>query len=236
MKKICRRNAVALCALPFIGCSIQPLGPLRSSTINDQVTLHLMLPPHIGKSWTYKVINHYNGYVLDTICETVTELEPVIRISRESSTRGKLDDEIQNGWGFIKQEPTWEMLQIYENAVPVWPQNLSLGIKDRYSTHYFANQGSFRYWISFISSVSSFERLELEIGTFDTIKIDKLIRLGHPDTTRTNLIRRETLWLAPSMGRWVVKETNGSYVVPVRRPYEGREDHLRWVLTSYSST
>ena len=53
--------------------------------------------------------------------------------------------------------------------------------------------------------------------------------------TRLDTLRRETLWLAPEVGRWVARETNGEFRIAGRRgSWTGREDHFRWQLESWT--
>lgn len=228
-----RRLLLVSLSLPLLGCTISPLSNLTTSELPASTVWPYIRPPQKGQSWTYKVLNFYNSLELDVVRETVAEVDTIIRLDRYSSQHGILASEIQSTWGRIKQEPTWENVNTYESPLPLWPQVFSLGAKDRVDTYYLADSSSFQYWISLHSQISSFERLELDSGTFDTIRVDKFIRLSHPNPTRLNLVRTEKLWLAPEIGRWVVRETNGIFMTSGRRQSEGREDHLRWELTNW---
>jgi hypothetical protein len=48
-------------------------------------------------------------------------------------------------------------------------------------------------------------------------------------------VRQETLWFAPEVGRWVARESTGSYYLDdslVDQPYN--ESGFRWVLLEWS--
>ena len=89
-------------------------------------------------------------------------------------------------------------------------------------------------WIQVHSRATAAERVTVGAGTFDTLRIDKIIRLNHQDSSRAQYLRRDSLWLAPELGRWVARETNGEYWVANRKPALYREDHLRWELESWA--
>jgi len=48
-----------------------------------------------------------------------------------------------------------------------------------------------------------------------------------------NCIRKETIWFAPSIGRWVARESSGSYMIQGQLGMPNLEDSLQWQLTSY---
>jgi len=234
MNNITRRNLLALLALPA-GCSLQPLAPLKVSPANLQTPLPQVRLPAMGQSWTYTQLNYYNGNVLDTLKETVSAISPsaAITVQRQSANTGTLPDEIQTRWGQVKQDPSWDLLQTYETPMPLWLEPLQTGASQSIDTHYTVGTSSFRYWISAQIQVMGRETVALPIGSFQTIRIEKYIRQTHYDSGKLFLQRRETLWLAPEIGRWVVRETDGSFRRSGKKLDEGREDHFRWELTAW---
>jgi hypothetical protein len=229
-----RRSLLALLALPT-GCAIQYLPPLAVSKTNRVGPLGTLRAPATGQSWTYNKFNFYNSQLLDTVKEEVVSVNGGIRISRRSKNNMDLGDEFQSVWGQVKQDPYWDFLQTYETALPLWLNNLSVGQTQSTDTHYQSGTSSFRYWISAKTTVTAWETVALSSGTFETVRIEKFIRLNHPDFSRFDNVRRETLWLAPEIGRWVARETNGEFRIPDSRgARSGREDHFRWQLESWS--
>ena len=232
-KLITRRNLLALLALPA-GCSLQPLAPLQVRPGNLQTPMRPVRPPTMGQSWTYRLLNFYNGNLLGTLKEEISAVGPSITVQRHSANTGPLADEIHTRWGQVQQDPSWDLLQIYETPMPLWLEPLQTGASLSVDTHYTTGASSFRYWIQARIQVMGRETVELPIGSFQTIRIEKLIRQTHYDSSRLFLVRRETLWLAPEIGRWVVRETDGTYRRSGRKFDEGREDHFRWELTAWA--
>jgi hypothetical protein len=229
-----RRSLLALLALPT-GCAIQYLPPLASSQLSRGASVGAIRPPALGQSWTYQKLNFYDSQRLDTVKEEVVDLAGGIRISRRSHNNLDLGDELQPAWGQVTQDPYWDFLQTYEAPMPLWLDNFAIGTSQSSSTHYRSGTSSFRYWISARTTVAAWEKLVLPSGTFDTVRIEKIIRLNHPDITRLDTLRRDTLWLAPEIGRWVARETNGEYSVADRRGgWRGQEDHFRWQLDRWT--
>jgi hypothetical protein len=229
-----RRSLLALLALPT-GCAIQYLAPLTTTPLRSGASLGAIRPPALGQSWTYQKFNFYNSQLLGTVKEEVVDTSGGIRISRRSLDNLDLGDEFQPVWGQVKEDPYWDNLQTYEAPLPLWLDNFAVGTSQSNSTHYRSGTSSFRYWISVRTAVLGWERLVLPIGSFDVVRIEKLIRLNHPDITRLDTLRRDTLWLAPEMGRWVARETNGEFRIASKRAgWTGREDHFRWQLENWT--
>jgi hypothetical protein len=229
-----RRSLLALLALPT-GCAIQYLPPLASAKLSGAGPVGPPRAPAIGQSWTYQKLNFYNSQRLDTVKEEVVGMSGGIRISRRSQDKPDLADEVQPVWGQVTQDPYWDSLQTYEAPLPLWLDNFAVGTSQSNTTHYRSGSSSFRYWISARTTVVGWEKLVLPSGSFETVRIEKIIRLNHPDITRLDTLRRDTLWLAPEIGRWAARETNGEFRIADRRGgWTGREDHFRWQLESWT--
>lgn len=229
-----RRSLLALLALPT-GCAIPYLPPLDATPLAHGASLGRVRPPALGQRWTYQQFNVYNSQHLDTVTEEVVSLEGGIRIRRQSERQRAVDDEWQPTWGQVRQDPYWDALQTYETPLPLWLDDFTIGSSRTHHTHYRSGGASFRYWINARTTVAGWERLVLPSGTFQTVRIEKLIRLQHPDMTRLDSLRRDTLWLAPDTGRWVARETNGEFRLDGDRfgHWSGREDHFRWQLQGW---
>lgn len=229
-----RRSLLALLALPT-GCAIQYLAPLATTPLRSGASVGAIRPPALGQSWTYQKFNFYNSQLLDTVKEELVSLDGGVRISRRSQKNLDLGDELQPVWGQVKQDPYWDSLQTYEAPLPLWLDNFAIGTSQSNTTHYRSGSASFRYWISVKTTVVGWETLVLPSGTFETVCIEKLIRLTHPDISRLDTLRRDTLWFAPDIGRWAARETDGDFRIPDRRhSWTGREDHFRWQLQSWT--
>ncbi len=234
MHHLSRRTPLTWLALPAAGCSLQPLAPLTGRPVAYDTPTAPVRPPAIGQHWQYSVFNVYNSQEIDRVRETITALTPQIVIERHSARNGTLAAEIQPSWGLVTQDPVWDTLQTYEAPLPAWPSSLQIEAREQLDTHYRPGTSSFRCWISVHSQVTAREQVRLTSGVFDCWRVDKHIRLTHADSTRLNFIRTDTLWLAPRIGRWVARQTNGEYWTAGHRPTQWREDHLRWELQSWA--
>lgn len=228
-----RHACLSLLALPA-ACSIVPLPGLRRSALPASTPMPAVRPPAAGQTWSYRVLNAYNSEVRDLVQETVATIGPQITIERQSPRLGALPAETQAPWGQVQQDPSWDMVQTYDMPLPLWLQPLAVGTTWAADTHYHAGTSSFRNWISVQMRVAAIEQVQLASGTFNTYRIEKFIRLTHYDSSRSQCTRTDTLWLAPEVGRWVARETNGEYWRQGRRPTQYREDHLRWELESWT--
>ncbi len=225
-----RRTLLGLAALPLAGCSIQPLKPLPRLTLGPQARLPAWRDPVVGQSWTYQVLNMYNGERVDTVQETVAAVSPQPVLHRRSARHGDLPEEVQSRWGQILQDPAWDRVQRYRQALPLWPEGFQTGSHTSVHTRYQPAGASYDLWIAVQARVVGLERIEVAGVSHDTVRIQRLIRLEHEDSGRLNYTRSDTLWVSPRTGRWVVRETNGEYWRAAQRPFQIREDHHRWVL------
>jgi hypothetical protein len=233
MPNLNRRSLLAMLVMPA-GCAIQSLPPLKAQRITPNTTDTQVRLPQIGQFWIYKKFNFYNSALLETVKEEITQIDRDILIHRHSDKTGALPSERHGLWGQVKQDPYWDTLQTYDTPLPAWPSHLTVETSQTISTHYRSDNGSFKYWINTSTTVTNWERITLACGTFDTVRIDTFIRLNHPDISRTNCVRRNTIWLAPALGRWVARETTGEYVFShTRHANIGKEDYFRWELDSW---
>lgn len=227
-----RRTLLCMAALPLAACSIQRLPPLSRQTMDSQAGLPGWRAPLLGQQWTYRVLNIYNSEEVDRVEETVTSLEPHIVLRRRSERHGDLPDEIQSRWGQILQDPAWDRTQVYQQALPLWPDTLQPDRVSSLHTRYRPLGASYSQWIAVQARVAGFERIALGERVWATARVERLIRLDHEDTSRTQYQRHDTLWLSPPIGRWVVRETRGEYWRGGTRPAHYREDHFRWLLVN----
>lgn len=229
-----RKLSLALLALPA-GCAYQPLAGLRTETAAAPAQPVGLRSPAPGQRWTYRKYNGYNSALLATEEHEVTALEPRVRIRIRSDATPIEQEELQQPWGQVQRELSGDMMLNYEQARPLWPADLSPGSRSVHSTHYRIDNDSFRYWITQHTTVQGWENVTLANGPMLALRIEKLTRLQHPDVSRMETIRRDTLWLAPQTGRWVARETTGEYRISSSRSISWqREDWHRWELASWA--
>ncbi len=228
-----RTMVLSLLALPA-GCAIQPLEDLRTQPLDPGIKPGPVRPPAVGQTWTYRKSNVYNSQLLAIERETVVSVSPQIVVRRERDSGEPLPEERHEQWGLLVRDPAWDDVQNYENPVPLWPRSLEIGTTVSRHTHYRLDNGSFRYWVNVHCAVRGWERVTLAQGEFAAVRIERLIRLLHTDISRIDTVRRDIIWLAPEVGRWVARETSGEYILPGEKDGLGHEDYFRWELTNWT--
>jgi hypothetical protein len=230
-----RRSALlAALALPS-GCTIQPLAPLPRSAIPAPREPGSLRAPVVGQRWTYRKLNLFNSSLLDVVQETVASLAPTIDVHRQSDSGAALPDERHAVWGQLLRDPAWDYAMNFETPVPLWPASLTVGVKTMVNTRYRVDGGSIPFWVQVYTAVPGWERVTVGAGTFDTLRIERLIRLDHPDPTRSATVRQDKIWFLPEAGRWVARETAGEYyqISGDNAWTYSLEDHFRWELAAW---
>lgn len=231
-----RRSALLTVLAWPAGCAIQRLGPLPTQPIAPPAGAVALRAPQPGQGWTYRQLNRFNSVVLDEVDDSVASSGDAVVVQRRSARGLALADERHARWGQLWRDPAWDAPMTFESPVPLWPAELQPGRASTVYTHYLLDGGSFRYAIQVHSVVHGWERVTVSAGTFDTLRIERFIRLDHPDPTRLATSRRDTLWVSMAVGRWVARETSGRYLMPGDgwwRQIEALEDQFRWELTAW---
>jgi hypothetical protein len=230
-----RRALLAVMVLPA-GCAIQSLASLQSAAMPAPASPGALRAPLVGQAWTYRKLNVFNSSLLDVVQETVASVASTIDVHRQGQGSGALAHEKHAAWGQLLRDPVWDYPMTFEAPVPLWPASLTVGANTTVNTHYRMDGGSVRFWIQVYSVVRGWERVTVGAGTFDTLRVDRLMRLEHQDHTRAQTLRRDTMWLSPEVGRWVARDTSGEYSslggTRMLRD-DAREDHFRWELTAW---
>ena len=232
---ITRRHALLALAATPMGCAIQPLTSLATQDMAAPDVAKVVRPPQVGQSWTYQKRNHFNGELLPHVREWVVAVGAGIEVHRQEAGGTPLPHELHSTWGQLLRDPVWDYPLNLEKAVPLWPASLVPGHRTSLHTHYLEDGGSYRHWVQVYTTVTRWERVTLPVGTFDTARVERLLRLSHHDHTRVDTLRLDVLWLAPNLGRWVARETSGRYRIPDGdgRGSEYLEDHFHWELTAW---
>ncbi len=225
-----RQLSLALLALPLAGCAIQPLPRLRTEAISDPRGPVPLRPPAVGQRWTYRRYNIFNSALLATEEHEVVAAGPRVQIRQRSD--GRPDQTEEWGTGGLLRDVAWDRVQSYDQALPLWPAELRPGARNVYRGHYTLDNDSFRYWISQHTEVQGWETVQLARGPMRALRIEHFIRLQHSELRRLETTRRDILWLAPEIGRWVAREISGEFRTSTPRGF-GLEDKLRWELVDW---
>jgi len=228
-----QRLSIIALVLAITACGA-PLGYETGNSISAPNPLPAVRTPQVGQEWVYSKKNVFNGKELAIITERVSSVGDQIVISRTTADGGQLPSEIQGPWGMIATDPHWSRVISYNPAIPLWPQNLSGNWSRQVNTNYeiAGYSGNFYNWTLYMSS-SGWEQITVPAGTFFALRFQNLINFENADPNKVDCIRKETIWFAPQIGRWVARESTGSCRIQGQISNESLEDTIQWQLQSY---
>ena len=237
-----RRHLIAaLAALPATlggACTMRALPALEAEPAPAPPQVPSMRPPEVAQSWTVRQRNLFNGETVATLNEQLAAVDTdgggrctLQRVGDDGRAR---DDEIHEGWGRLRQDPAWEQTMRLETPVTLWPTPLQPGPATLVNTHYRVAGDSARHALQAWVRALRWERVTVPAGEFVALRVERLLHLGHPDPWRVQTQRHDRLWIVPHVGRWVLRETSGRYLVPSDdRGSWMLEDHHRWELVAW---
>jgi len=130
-------------------------------------------------------------------------------------------------------EPAYDMVQTFEAPMPLLPDRLEPGASRTDSSWYSVPHMSGRqYWRQWLRA-TGWERITVPAGTFDALRVERLIDFRHFDIWREFPQRLDIVWYAPQVNRWVRRDWSGEYRWPGRRPVVVFEDRVRWQLVDW---
>ena len=214
--------------------------------------------PSVGQTWRYAKHDRVTGTLVDTETDQVTSVGRIIEISTASEMAERklrhfpswgvrwlekyasLDrsararpSEIQRPWGMILVDPHWDELQAYEEPLPLWPTELRPGWSSgTIITQYQTDDEDPLPW-QLTMNARAWESITVPAGRFDALRYTNLIDFRFSNVSeREAAVRQETIWFAPEIGRWVARESYGSFRESVRT--EVQESSYRWELLSWA--
>jgi hypothetical protein len=222
-------------SLPLIGCSIHSLPSLKTTPANIPNPLNVR-EARAGQSWKYLKINQFNSDPVELIDEQISSIENgQIIISRKGQKSQNLGNEIQSPLGKVLTDSDWDNNQTYQSAIPIYLDLKQTNISATIQTSYQVGNSSYRLPIAVTIRQHGWESITIASGTYIAMKIDKVIRFSHNDSSRLESTRTDRYWYSPEIGRWVVRETDGKYFYMAgSRRVDGREDFLRYELQAWS--
>ena len=227
-----RRVFITSAALAPVACGV-PLGYERGMPIAQPQPLPTVRPPRVGQEWTYIKRNVFDGKTLGVVTERVVSVDQAIVIQRFNENGDRLPDEIQGPWGFASKDPHWGQVLNFSPAIPLWPESLSATWNKQISSKYSiaGNSDSMYSWLLYMSA-HGWEKITVPAGQFTTLRYQCLINYENRDPDKVNCIRKETAWFAPALGRWIARETSGTYNIQGQIEAEILEDSVQWQLVS----
>lgn len=225
----------AIFSLLLVGCIASQPYPI-SEPIATPLNVPQMRAPQVGQQWVYQVRNVFNQQIVDIVTETVVTISPQIRIERIGEKLGPLPDEIQEPWGYVVQDPQWNPPQRFQQALPLWPEKLIPDWSNFYRTRYqvVGNPNASYYW-GLSSKALGWERISVPAGQFNVLKYhNENPYFESNDVFRVGNYREEDVWLAPEIGRWVIRRSLGRYItLGVSWSNAYWDDYLEFQLLSW---
>ena len=231
--KLSRRAFITSAALAPVACGV-PLSYERGMPVAQPKPIPLVRPPQLGQEWSYIKRNVFNGKNLGLVTDRIASIGSTIVLERTDENGGKLPNEVQAPWGMVITDPHWSHVINFDPAIPLWPQELSASWNKQVITKYTLagypeNPSKWQLYMS----ARGWEQITVPAGSFITLRYQNLINYDSNDDNKVDCIRKETIWFAPSIGRWVAQESSGSYQIRGEVGALLLEDSLQWQLTSY---
>jgi hypothetical protein len=246
--KLTRRSFVLLSAAFPLGCNSRRPDPSGAK----------VRAPAVGQSWRYAKHNLFSGKLIDNQVDQVAAVGDVVRIDSRSEAAvasakrswgkawlekyvgtdnppGPLPGEIQQPWGRVLVDPHWREVQVYETAIPLWPAPLESGGSRQIDTEYKTPDHQSGLAWNQTMTAHGWESVTVPAGRFTALRYTNLIDFADADSTRSNCVRKETLWFAPEVGRFIARESDGTYYLTNSvddTPFD--EGGYRWELVSFS--
>ena len=229
-----RRLFIAASAIVPIGCATS-LSRVHGVSVPAPTPIPAVRPPKIGQEWRYIERDFYSGHTRGVIVEKVSSIGQAITISRADADGSLLPSEIQEPYGMVKSDPHWGKVLNFNPAIPLWPQQMSSNwnkqVFSKYSvSSYPQNQNGWQLYMS----AGGWEKITVPAGEFITLRFQNLINYESIDNNKMNCTRSETIWFAPQIGRWVARESSGSYQIRDTIGPFLLEGSTKWELLSWA--
>jgi hypothetical protein len=255
MAQVTRRFFLLSSAALSVGCALRQPGAVATTPAPG------IRQPVVGQSWRYAKHDLFTRAIVDIQVDRVAAINGTVEIdssaeaakdqksansrwgaeflrkyvARRDTPGGELPSEIQDPWGMVLVDPHWAQVQVYERPIPLWPEQLQPGWQTEIATKYKTplNQEGLAWGQTM--KARDWETITVPAGQFKTLRFTNLIKYRNGDMARTDSVRQETVWFAPEVGRWVARESKGSYYVEdslIVQPYN--ESAFRWELLEWS--
>ncbi len=189
----------------------------------------------VGDRWRYVLINRYNGGRIGETSVEVVAVSPEIRLRVDPGGGAAVTEErYADAWSVLV-DGTYDSRITFETPVPVVPPGARTGLSIRSSTRYRSEVSNDLLAWNQQLTVRGWERVQVPAGSFTALRIERMIQFKHPDVFRFDPLRTDTLWYAPEVGRWVMREWTGNYMSGGPQPMRSRslEDWVQWQLSAW---
>ena len=251
MHRVSRRIFLLSSASACVGCALNRSGAAPPSGASVR-------GPSVGQSWRYAKLNSYSNRLIDNQTDRIAAVdgsvhidshsEPATDLAKKSWARrwlsgyvahdnplGPLPGEVQQPWGSVLIDPHWPQVQLYDMPIPLWPTQLRAGWSGRFYTKYATPAHEAGLTWDQTMTAHGWETVSVPAGRFTALRFSNLIDFTDVDGARTGCRRKESLWLAPEVGRWVIRESSGTYYLDNSADDSAHEESsYRWELISYT--
>ena len=156
-------------------------------------------------------------------------------IPHRDSYTGPLPSEVQRPWGSVLVDPHWSHVQVYETPIPLWPHKLVPGWRAYFNTKYKTPVNDAGLPWEQKMNARDWEMITVPAGQFRALRFSNIINFRSDDFSRADSQRQETVWIAPEVGRWIARESWGTYYIDdsaADTPYN--ESAYRWELLEWT--
>jgi hypothetical protein len=253
MTTLTRRAFLLSTAALSAGCAAPQVIPGAQAEQSTLVRL-----PEVGQSWRYAQFDYFTGKRVDSQLDQVvavgktikvrsdferSRMEPVIHPTWSNAWWRKymtaegpgesVPSEIQAPWGMLVVDPHWTQLQAYETPLPLWPQELRPGWWSIINTQYrIPGTDESMPWQLAMHGLR-WESVTVPAGRFKVLRYYNLINFRYTNASGRNAgQRKETICFAPEIGRWVTRESSGTFRQDVSEEFN--ESSYRWELLEWT--
>jgi hypothetical protein len=228
-----RRLFIVASTIAPIGCSI-PISREHGIPVAAPMPMPLVRLPQIGQEWRYLERDFFSGQTRGVVVEKISGIGKTITVSRSDEHGSPLPSEIQGPHGMVITDPHWDKIVNFNPAIPLWPEKMSSSwnkeVFSKYSiSGYPQNKNDWQLYMS----AHGWEKITVAAGEFIALRFQSLINFEINDPTVLNSIRRETVWFAPQIGRWVARESSGSFQKQGQIGVVLLENSTKWELISW---
>ena len=230
----------------------------RATTVNAPVGASTIVrPPAVGQSWRYAQHDYFTSQLVDTQTDRVSmvgasiEVESHFETARgapkiypswgESWWRKYMGEaarfggpiEIHRPWGMVVVDPHWSELQSFEQAIPLWPLQLRPGWRTTIGTDYMIPSSHETMPWQLTMRAERWESVTVPAGRFTALRCYNIINFRFTNVSeRTAAQRIEHFWLVPEIGRWVRRDSVGTFREDLGS--EVKESSYRWELLDWT--
>lgn len=199
--------------------------------------------PTVGEVWRYRELNGFRNEPVADIRYTVTRadadgIDLAVRVSGSplSGLREGQTERYARAWDVL-EDAVYERPRTYQPAMPLLRVDAPPGVRvDDHTSVERPPQRGIENWTT-LSRFAGWETVTVPAGSFRAARYERFSSYFDAEVFRWRTERRETLWYAPEVGRWVRRQLTGTWTRPPwqrgRRFEVLRDDWIVWELTGY---